>query len=60
MRQRLRVKQNIAFTEKMADTIKDIATQEEVSFADVVRECVENDLPRLRERLKKRKTRREK
>ena len=60
MRQRLRVKQNIAFTEKMADTIKDIATQEEVSFADVVRECVENDLPRLRERLKKRKSRREK
>ncbi len=60
MRARLKVKQNIAFTEKMADAIKDIATQEDVSFADVVRECVENDLPRLRERLKKRKARQKK
>ena len=55
MRERLTVKMNIAFTEKQGEEIRKLAEQEKVSRADIVRACVENDLPKLRERLRKRK-----
>ena len=60
MRERLKAKMNVAFTERTADAIRKIAAQEQVSSADVIRECVENDLPKLRERLRKQKARQKK
>ena len=60
MRERLKAKMNVAFTERTADAIRKIAAQEQVSSADVIRECVKNDLPKLRERLRKQKARQKK
>ena len=60
MRERLKAKMNVAFTERIAEAIRDIAAQEDVSPADIIRECVENDLPKLRERLRKRNARQKK
>ena len=34
----------------MAEDVQRVATSLKVSFADVVRECIENDLPKLKER----------
>ena len=55
MKPRYTEKTNIAFTPKQAEAIRKLAEQEKVSLADIVRECVDNDLPKLRERLRKRK-----
>ena len=55
MRPRMRIQKCFVMTEKMADSIQAIADAMNVSFADVVRECVEKELPRLRERQRKRK-----
>lgn len=54
-RERLKVHKNISFTEKMAEKIQTIADNSECHFADVVRACVENELPRIKERERKRK-----
>ena len=58
IKERLTVKINVAVTQKMGDIIQDIAEQEGVSRGDVIRACLENDLSKLRERLKKQKSRR--
>ena len=55
MRERLNVSKTLSMSEKMADDVQRIATALKVSFADVVRECIENDLPKLKERERKRK-----
>ena len=55
MRERLRISKTLSMSEKMAEDVQRVATSLKVSFADVVRDCIENDLPRLKERERKRK-----
>ena len=55
MRERLKVSKTLSMSEKMAEDVQRVATSLKVSFADVVRECIENDLPKLKERERKRK-----
>lgn len=54
MRERLNVKRSLSFPESLADKIQVEADRLNVPFAEIVRECVINDLPRLRERERKR------
>ena len=54
MRERLSIQKPIGFTESMAEKIQAEADRLDVSFSEIVRACVENDLPRLRERERKR------
>ena len=56
MKPRYTVKTSTAFTPEQAEELRKIAKQEKVSVADIVRECVDKELPRLKERLRKRKT----
>lgn len=56
-RQRLTIQKHISFTEKMAEDIQALADKLDVHFADIVRDCVQNDLPKMKERIRKRKTR---
>ena len=58
MRPRYTAKTNVAFTPEQAEEIRKLAKQEQVSIADIVRECVDKELPRLKERLRKRKKQR--
>ena len=60
MRQRMRVSKTLSMTEKMADDIQNVADEFDVSFADVVRECIQSDLPKLKDRERKRKKARKK
>ena len=55
MRERLNVSKTLSRSEKMAEDLQRVATSLKVSFAEVVRECIENDLPKLKERQRKRK-----
>ena len=50
MRERLTVKKPIAFAPSSADKIEDAAKRLKVSFAEIVRECVDVELPRLVQR----------
>ena len=43
MRQRMRVSKTLSMTEKMADDVQSVADEFDVSFADVVRACIESD-----------------
>lgn len=54
MRQRLAIQKAISFSEEIAEKIQVEAERLNVSFSEIVRECVINDLPRLRERERKR------
>ena len=54
MRERLNVKRSLSFPESLADKIQVEADRLNVPFSEIVRECVINDLPRLRERERKR------
>ena len=54
MRERLSIQKPIGFTESMAEKIETVADHPDVSFSEIVRACVEYDLPRLRERERKR------
>ena len=54
MRERLAIQKPIGFTESLAEKIQAEADRLGVSFSEIVRDCVENDLPRLRERNRKR------
>ena len=49
-RQRLTIHKNISFTRQNADKIQTLAEQLNVSFQDIVRECVEIELPKLTQR----------
>ena len=54
-RQRFNVSKTLSMTEKMAEEVQEVADTFEVSFADVVRACIEADLPKLKERERKRR-----
>ena len=54
MRERLNVKRSLSFPESLADKIQVEADRLDVTFSEIVRECVINDLPKLRERERKR------
>ena len=47
-------------SEQMKDDIEDVADQFQLSNSEVIRQCIENDLPKLKDRLKKRTQRRTK
>ena len=47
MRERLHISKTVSMSDKMAEDVQRIASALKVSFADVVRECIENDLPTL-------------
>lgn len=49
-RQRLTIHKNISFNGQTADKIQTIAEQLNVSFQDIVRECVDIELPKLTQR----------
>lgn len=53
MRERLSVQKSISFTENMAEKIQKESKRLDVSFADIVRECVEVELPKLKDRFRK-------
>ena len=53
MRERLNVQKSISFTENMAEKIMKESKRLDVSFADIVRECVEIELPKLKDRFRK-------
>lgn len=46
-RQRMRTQKSINFTDRMIEKIQSAADQFDVSFADIVRECIDKELPRL-------------
>lgn len=50
MRERLTVQKPIAFTASMAEKIRAEASRLGVSFAEIVRDCVEHDLTNLKAR----------
>lgn len=50
MRQCLAIQKAISFSGEIAEKIQVEAERLNVSFSEIVRECVINDLPRLRER----------
>ncbi|MDE2674715.1 MAG: hypothetical protein OXH65_06360 [Paracoccaceae bacterium] len=54
MRHRLTQQKSISFTEDMMDKIQTTADTLNVSFQDIVRECVEIELPKLIDRERKR------
>ena len=58
MKDKYNYQRSIAFTEKMKDKIQDAAETLNVSFSDIVRGCVENDLDKLIDREIKRTKRR--
>ncbi|MEH0007943.1 MAG: hypothetical protein V6Z82_04395 [Flavobacteriales bacterium] len=60
MRQRLTTAKSVNFTDEMADKIQTAADQLNVSFQDIIRECVEIELPKLIDRENKRTKRRQK
>ena len=53
MRERLSVQKSISFTENMVEKIREESKRLDVSFADIVRECVEIELPKLKDRFRK-------
>ena len=58
MRERLAIQKQVGFTPSQVDKIQDTADRLGVSFSEIVRECVINELPRLDAREKKRVQRR--
>ena len=54
MRERLTKQASVYLPESLSEKIKAEAKRLGVSFSEIVRDCVENDLPRLRERNRKR------
>ena len=50
MRERFNVSKILSMSEKMAEDIQRGATSLKGSFEDVVRECIQNDPPKLKER----------
>ena len=54
MRERLTKQVSVYLPESLSEKIKAEAKRIGVSFSEIVRACVENDLPRLRDRNRKR------
>lgn len=55
VRERHTVKKSIAWTESLAEDIQAMADILNTSFGEVVRSCVKRELPKMRERARKRK-----
>ena len=55
MREKLEVPKQISFTKKMANKIQRISDTLNVSFPEIVRECVERELDKLIDRETRRK-----
>lgn len=55
MREKLDVKKQISFTEKMAGKIQRTADTLNVSFPEIVRECIDKELDKLIDRETRRK-----
>ena len=53
MSERFNVSKILSMAEKMAEDIQRGATSLKGSFEDVVRECIQNDPPKLKERQRK-------
>lgn len=58
MRRKLDIGRSVNFDKELHDKIKDAAKRFNVSFGTIVRECCENDLPKLIDRENKRTKRR--
>lgn len=58
MREKLDIRKMVNFNQELSDKITDAAKQLNVSFGAIVRECCENDLPKLIDRENKRTKRR--
>ena len=58
VRERHTLKKSISWTESQHAEIKEMASRLGTSFAEVVRSCVARELPRMRERVRKRKNQR--
>lgn len=56
IRERLTAMHTVSFSEKQAKEIRKIADSLNTSFSEIVRICVEKELPRLKERIRKRKS----
>ena len=54
MRERLTTQICVYLPESLAEKVKAESNRLGVSFSEIVRDCIENDLPRLRERNRKR------
>ena len=57
MKKKLDVSKTILINDKLARQIQRTADQYKLSFSRIIRECVEKELPRLKQRYKKRKKR---
>lgn len=55
IRERLTAMHTTSFTEKQAEEIRKAADALGTSFSEIVRICVERELPRLKDRERKRK-----
>ena len=49
----IKCQKSISFSENMAEKIREESQRFDVSFADIVRECVEVELPKLKDRYRK-------
>ena len=58
MRRKLDIGHTVSFDQELYDKIRDTAKRFNVSFGAIVRECCENDLPKLIDRENKRTKRR--
>lgn len=56
MREKLEIPKQISFTQKMANKIQNAADLFNVSFPEIVRECVEQELDKLIDREKSRRS----
>ena len=54
-RERFSSSKTIQLSEKMAEDVQAVADMLDASFADVIRECIRRELPKLKDRERKRK-----
>ena len=55
MRSRLTVQKTINISEKMNEELEKLSEKTNTSVSELIRTCVERDLPKLRDMLRKRK-----
>ena len=55
MRQKLEVQKTICLSQKMNADLEKLAERANVSMSELIRTCVERDLPKLRDLVRKKK-----
>lgn len=55
MRQKLTIQKTICITEKMNADLEKLAERANVSVSELIRTCVERDLPKLKDLIRKKK-----